>query len=207
MKRQYVLGILFFSSLWGICEAVLGGALYRTGLPHASVPLTIVALVILSVAKVYLPRKGTAILIAAMAMLYKFLNAPFFACHLLAILLTGVCFELFFSVFKTKSAPLSAVLTAYASYGSFAVLITYVFRYQHWIQTGFSKLLSYIAFDGTIVALVGAALVPLAFRLAQGLKAKEPLPFGLRLRPAQLSLCGVTAVLWVFGVGAYLLAA
>ena len=127
MKKQHVVAILFFSGIWGVSESILGGAIYAANIPYASIPLTIIALITLAVAHVYLPQKGTACLIAAFAMLYKFMNTPFFACHLLGILLTGICFDVFFSVFKLKNKSLSAAGATYLSYITFALMITYVF--------------------------------------------------------------------------------
>jgi len=94
MKKEHILGILFFGGLWGISEAVLGDALYSGNIPFASVPLTIIGFVLMAAARVYFPQIGTVTLVAGCAMLYKFLNAPFFACHLLGILLTGMCYDL-----------------------------------------------------------------------------------------------------------------
>ena len=51
MKREYILGVLFLGGVWGISEAVLGGALYAGQVPHASVPLTVVGLVVLTIAR------------------------------------------------------------------------------------------------------------------------------------------------------------
>ncbi len=99
-----MLGILFFSALWGASEAGLGGVLYRAHVPHSSVPLTIIAFVILSIARIYFPQKGSSTLIGSVAMLYKFLNTPFFACHLLAIFLLGVSYDLVFGLFKLTQA-------------------------------------------------------------------------------------------------------
>ena len=87
MKAERVLGILFFGGLWGLSEAVLGDTLYSANVPYASVPLTVIGFVVMTFAWVYFPQRGTATLIAACAMLYKFFNEPFFACHLLGILL------------------------------------------------------------------------------------------------------------------------
>src|SRR4030042_3359077 len=109
MKKEHFLGVLFFGGLWGIAEAVLGDALYSSNVPYASVPLTIIGFVLMAAARVYCPQIGTATLVAACAMLYKFLNAPFFACHLLGILLTGMCYDLFFGVLKIKSRSFSVV--------------------------------------------------------------------------------------------------
>jgi len=200
MKKEYILGILFFSGLWGISEAVLGDALYRAEVPYASVPLSIIGFVILTFARVYLPQKGTVVLISFCAMLYKFLNEPFFACHLLGILLLGVCYEVFFSTSNLKSRSVRAAAAAYLGYASFSVMITYVFRYEHWIQGGFGKVLSYVGIGGSVAALGCAVFVPLSFHLAEQLKAKFGVPFGLRLRLATVGVPVVATGLWIFSV-------
>jgi len=204
MKKEHILGILFFSGLWGISEAVLGDALYRADVPYASVPLTVIGFVVMSFATVYFPQKGTATVIAACAMLYKFLNAPFFACHLLGILLTGVCYDLFFSVFAVRNRSLSAAAATYLSYASFALMITYAFRYNYWVQAGLAGVLRHIGISGSIAALGCAVLVPLSFRLAEQLKAHFATPFRLRLQLAPGSVSAVTIGLWVFGIMAYI---
>ena len=204
MKREHILAILFFSGLWGISEAVLGDALYRADVPYASVPLTVIAFIVMSFARVYFPQKGTATIIAACAMLYKFLNAPFFACHLLGILLTGVCYDLFFSVFAVRNRSLSAAAATYLSYALFALMITYAFRYDYWVQAGFAGVLRHIGISGSIAALGCAVLVPLSFRLAEQLKANFATPFRLRLQLAPGSVSAVTIGLWVFGIMAYI---
>src|SRR3990172_11874219 len=115
-KKEWILAMLFFSSLWGISEAALGGALYRANVPHASVVLSVIGFVVLTFAWVYFPRAGTGTVIAACAMLFKFLNVPFFACHLLGIFLMGVSYDVFFGVFRTRSRWLSALAATYLGY-------------------------------------------------------------------------------------------
>src|SRR4030042_3772240 len=129
VKREYILGVLFFGGVWGLSEAVLGNALYAAGVPYASVPLTAIALAVLTLTRLYFPRAGTATLVAACAILYKFLNSPFFGCHLLGILMTGACYDLVFNVLKVRVKSLGAAATVYLSYAAFAVMITYLLRY------------------------------------------------------------------------------
>ena len=205
MKKEYILGILFFSGLWGISEAVLGGALYRANMPYSSVPLTVIGFIILSFAHVYFPQKGTATLIAVCAMLYKFLNAPFFACHLLGIVLMGICYDLFFGIFKLKSKSLCATAACYLCYVLFALMITYVFRYEHWLGAGFGKLLRYVGIGGSLAALGCALFVPLSFRLGERLKAKLSTPFRLQLKLAVSGVSLVTAGLWIFSLAIFFL--
>ena len=205
MKKGYILGVLFFSGLWGISEAVLGGALYRIDMPYASVPLTIIGFVVMTFAKVYFPQKGTATLIAFCAMLYKFLNAPFFACHLLGILLTGICYDLFFSVLTVKNRSLSAAAATYLSYALFALMITDVFRYDYWVQGGFGKVLQHVVVGGSMAALGCAVLVPVSFQLAQKVKTSFAMPFKLRLRLAVGGVSLVAIGLWAFSIAVYFL--
>jgi len=205
MKKEYILGILFFGGLWGISEAVLGDALYRANVPYASVPLTVIGFVVMTFARVYFPQKGTATAIAACAMVYKFLNAPFFACHLLGIFLTGVCYDLFFSVFAIRNRSLCAAAATYLNYALFALMITYAFRYDYWTQAGFAGVLRHTVISGSIAALGCAVLVPLSLRLAERLKANFATPFRLRLQLAPGSVSAVTIGLWVFSIAAYFL--
>ncbi len=204
MKKEYIFGVLFFGGLWGISEAVLGGALYSAKIPYSSVPLTIIGFIIMTIARVYFPQIGTATLIAACAMLYKFLNVPFFACHLLGILMTGICYDLFFSVFKIKSQSISAAAAIYSSYVLFGVMITYVFRYEHWVQAGFSGVLRHIRISGSMAALGCAILVPISFRLTERLKANFATPFNLRLQLVPGGVLAATIGLWIFSIAAYI---
>ena len=204
MKKEHILGILFLGGLWGILEAVLGGALYRAEVPYASVPLIIIGFAVMTIAKVYFPQIGIATLIAACAMLYKFLNVPFFACHLLGILLTGICYDLFFSVFKIKNRSLSAAAAVYLNYTLFALMITYVFRYEHWVQTGFAEVLRHVGIGGSMAALGCAVLVPSCFRLGERLKTNLVTPFNLRLQWVPGGVLAATIGLWAFSLTAYL---
>ena len=205
MKKEYVVAILFFSGLWGIAEAALGGALYSANVPYASVPLSVIGFVVLTFARVYFPQVGTATLIAACAMLYKFLNEPFFACHLSGILIMGICYDVCFGAFGMKSRWLCAVAATYLSHAVFALTITYVFAYGYWAAGGFSKVLGHIAIVGSMAALACSFLVPLSFRLGERLKASCAAPFALRLRWDAGAVSAVALGLWVFSVTTYFL--
>jgi hypothetical protein len=203
VKKEHILAMLFFAGLWGASEAILGDALYRANVPYASVPLTAVAFVVMTIERAYYPQKDMATLIAACAMLYKFLNTPFFACHLLGILVTGLCYDLFFGLLKIKSRSLSAAAAAYLSYAVFALMMTYVFRYEYWVHGGFAKILHHIGVSGSMAALGCAVLVPTTFRLRERIKANFIVPFRLRLQLARGSMLAVTAGLWAFAIAAY----
>ncbi|UCG56048.1 MAG: hypothetical protein JSU70_14390 [Phycisphaerales bacterium] len=207
MKVERVLGVLFFGGVWGLSEAVLGDTLYSANVPYASVPLTVIGFVVMTLASVYFPQRGTVTLIAACAMLYKFFNEPFFACHLLGIFMTGVCYDLFFRVLSVKSRSLAAAAATYMSYALFALMITYVGRYEHWVQGGISAVVRHIVISGSMAALGAAALVPLSFRLGEKLRARFATPFALRQHVALGGVSAVTLGLWAFCLTMYALSA
>jgi hypothetical protein len=196
---------LFFGGVWGLSEATLGDALYRAGIPYASVPLTAIGFVVLTFARAYFPRPGTATLIASFALLYKFLNAPFFACHLLGIVLMGVCYDVFFNGFRIRPAWLAAGLATYANYAAFALMITYVARYSHWVQGGFTKVLEHVGVSGSMAAIACALLVPLSLQLCGKLKSAVATPFAWRISPVPTAIVGLTAGLWVLGIVTWVL--
>ena len=178
--KNIVLPVLFFSAIWGLSEAFLGGYLYRNGFQHASIPLTVIALVNLTVAKRYLSFAGSATLVAVFAMLYKFLNLPFFACHLLGIILLGISYDIFFSLVKAKNSSLKAALTCIVAHVAFAFLITYVFRYEYWVTGSMKKIAEYVFISGGLSAVLSAIAVPLTIRMMStkefGIKGKWILP-------------------------------
>ena len=204
-KKQWILAMLFFGSLWGLSEAVLGGALYRANVPYAAVPLSIIGFVVLTFAWVYFPRAGTGTVVAACAMLFKFLNMPFFACHLLGILLMGGCYDLFFGVFKIQRRWISALAATYLSYALFALMITYVFAYAHWVEGGFAKVLAHVGIAGSLAAMANAVLVPWSFRAGEKLKTRLASPFAPRFQWTAGLISATTFVLWGIVTAAYLL--
>lgn len=204
MKREYILGVLFFGGLWGISEATLGDRLYSAGVPMASIPLTVIGVAILAFATALFPRPGTATLIASCAMLYKFLNAPLFACHLLGISITGACYDLCFNVIRIRNKRLAAALTVYGSYAGFALMITYLFRYPHWVQGGFAKVLDHVAVGGSLAAVVCAAIVPMVSSRADRMSPQNLESSGAQVSRRTKSVFGVTAVLWLFGLAQFI---
>lgn len=203
MKKEYILGILFFSAIWGVSEAFLGEALFDAGIPYSSVLVTVISFGVLVFARVSFPRRGTATVIAALAMLYKFLNGPFFAFHLLGILFVGICFDLFFNVFKVKNRSISAVGAIYSNYTLFAVMMTFVFRCTHWVEGGTPKIFSHICISGTMAALGCAIVVPVSFYLAERIKSYSERPFNLQYKLAPGGILLTTLGLWIYSIVAY----
>lgn len=156
------IGILFFGSLWGFFEASFGGWLYSNAVPYASIYLTTIAIVILASAKKIYPYLFTGTIVGAIALCFKTVNTPFFACHLLAILLLGAGYDIAHEFVKRTYKGrypmlLTGIVGTYMGRIMFAVLITYVIRYRFW---GTSRVIDYTALSGTVSALIGGLAAP-----------------------------------------------
>ena len=199
MRKDFLFGVLFFGSLWGFFEMGLGGILYAEDVPYASVPLTLIGLMLLTIAKVYLPQKNSAMCIGAIAMLYKFINTPFYGCHLLGIFLMGFSYDVAMHTFKIKNKALLGVVTTYLGYVLFAFTITYVFRYHHWITQGMPKIIHYLGTSGTFTAIGSIFIVPACVVLGERLREKAVNPFEFKSRLATSSASLIILTLWMLG--------
>jgi hypothetical protein len=165
------LWFILFGSLWGINEVVMGEVLSTSDVPHFSILLTVIALFILAVARGIVNKPGSSTVIGVIAILFKLANAAPFYCHLLGIFLVGLVFDVLASVLmkSEKTAPikssLTGILSAYSGNALFALVITYIIRYDVWTSGGLSKVLGHIFVAGTFTAILAAIAVPLGFRI------------------------------------------
>lgn len=207
MKRASLLTILVLGTLWGVSEVFLGEALYAARIPHAAVPLNLVALCVLAAARALLPQAGTSTAIGLTAAGYKaaamyssFLGSPIFLCHVLGIIATAAAFDMVFSVAPRLNKSIAAIAVAFAGYASFALLITYVFRYGPWVAGGGDKVLRHILVGGGLAAAGGAVLVPLAFKLGDIVRQRGSRLAGSLPRLAPACAWAMTAAMWIIGL-------
>lgn len=165
------LWFILFGSLWGINEVMMGEVLSASNVPHYSVLLTVIALFILAMARGIVNKPGSSTVIGVVAVLFKLANAAPFFCHLLGIFMVGLVFDVLASMLmkseKTAAikCSLTGVLSAYSGNALFALVITYIIRYDFWTSGGLSKVLGHIFVVGTFTAILAALTVPLGFRL------------------------------------------
>jgi len=196
MKKDYILGVLFFSGLWGLSEAGFGGVLYSAHIPGSSIILTLIAFGILAISRSYLPQKGTATLMGLCAMLFKFFNSPFFACHFAAIAIAGISFDIFLALLNIKNKAIAGFAATFFTYAAFAVFMTFIVRYGPYWTESMAKFNGHII-RGIIAAALCAAFVPIMLRAGQSLKLKLDKPFSFKWKPAQWSISLATAGLWI----------
>lgn len=163
------LWLLLFGSLWGIGEVIAGGVLFRETVPYASVWLTAWALFVLAAGRGVLNKPGSSTVIGAFATVFKLVNtAPFF-CHLLGIFLLGLAFDIASTLLMKRErkisyrSSLSGVMSAYGGYALFALVITYIVRYEYWTVGGLAKVLHHIFVSGSFAALMAIIVVPLGY--------------------------------------------
>ena len=172
-KLKPFIWLFLFGSIWGMNEVFLGEMLYRDEVLNSSVILTVLALFILSISRAMINKPGSSALIGTFAALFRLANTAPSYCHLLGIFILGLTFDVFATLLiqKDEKAPLKWGLTgAMSTFGNnalFALLITYVFRYEYWVIGGFSKVSQHIFISGSISALLAAFLVPLGFLIGQ----------------------------------------
>jgi hypothetical protein len=166
--------LLLFGSLWGISEVAAGGVLYANDNPYSSIFLTAWALFILAVGRGLVNKPGSSAIIGAIATLFKLVNASPFICHLLGIFALGVAFDIAASLLMTEERKsvirnaLTGITAAFGGYSMFALLITYVIRYDFWVAGGWPKVANHIFVGGSIAALIGAFIVPLGYLVGTG---------------------------------------
>lgn len=171
-KARQVILFLLFASLWGASEVFVGGALYRAEIPRASVWLTGWALFILAMARGMLNIPGSSTATAALASVFRLMNAAPFLCHIGGILLTGIAFDIIATAlmkhgFRTLRQTVTGVVSAYTGHAFFALVMTYVVEYEYWAGAGLAKVTDHIFVNGSLVALAAAVLVPIGYRIGR----------------------------------------
>jgi len=163
------LWLLLYGSLWGIGEVIAGGVLYRDTVPYASVWLTAWALFVLAVGRGVLNKSGSSTVIGAVAVIFKVVNTTPFFCHLLAIFLLGLAFDIASSLLMKHErkisyrSSISGAVSAYGGYALFALVITYIVRYEYWTVEGLAKVLHHIFVSGSFAAFMAIIVVPLGY--------------------------------------------
>jgi hypothetical protein len=93
-----------------------------------------------------------------------------------------------------KSA-LTGVFSAYGGYALFALLITYVIRYEPWTAGGWPRVSHHIFVGGSWAAIVAALVVPLGFSLG----TRSWILVERRPRWAYGSALVVLIIIWALG--------
>lgn len=167
-KRSLLIWVLFFGSLWGISEVVVGKHLFDSDVPYASAYISAWAFFILAIARGVMDKPGTSAAIGGIAAVFRLVNASF-VCHIFGIFLLGVAFDLAFSLLvkQKKKNPiqtgLAGVIGAYSGHLIFALFAAYIIRNPFWVTGGLPKISEHVFISGSYVTLASIFLVPLGY--------------------------------------------
>lgn len=165
--KKHIIWLLFFGTLWGMSEVVLGKALYDAQVPYASAWLGAIALLLLGAARSMVNLAGASLAIGALASLFRAANAAPFFCHILGILFLAASFDLFatFLLRRDKHRVLMASLTGISSglLGNilFSLCAVLLINQPSWTANGWEKAFDHVFVTGGVIAFCGAILVPL----------------------------------------------
>ncbi len=209
MKRNTILAVLLCGSAWGFSEVFLGEALYRADVPFSSsVPLCAIGFVLLTLMRRHAGAMGMASLVGLLAAGYKFIamyshfiQTPVYICHVLAIVLLGVSYDVCMRVMGDRSAgrrAVAATAATYVGYFLFAVAITFVVRYENWLAGGWPKIIRHTLVSGSIAAAINAVLVPLTAHIHSRVGRRELVWRYLAVPGVPLAVAGLWAAAIVF---------
>jgi hypothetical protein len=169
-ERNLLIWVLFFGSLWGISEVVVGKHLFDADMPYASAWISAWAFFILAVARGVMNKPGTSAAIGGIAAVFRLINASY-VCHIFGIFLLGVAFDVAFSLLVKHrkrihiQSSLAGLIGAYSGNLIFALFATYIIRNPIWVSGGLQKISEHVFLSGSFVALASALLVPLGYWL------------------------------------------
>lgn len=200
IKKNY-LWIILLGTLVGLNETLIGGL----DIPYRSAVVSTLTLAFLSLGSYFFPKRGTALLIVIIAILFKINNAGIHACtpNMLlcgpaALLLLGIGYEIsgwiFISngSFRYSSYILTCVVTSMVVFSVFGLLQTYIL--QDWDS---GRLVNYIFARGSITAIASSAFSVFELYLARHARGVgfERLDPYLRIGIPGVVILG----LWLFG--------
>ena len=171
-KLSLIIWILFFGSLWGMSEVMVGKHLFDADVPYASVWISAWAFFILAVARGIMNRPGTSTAIGGITAVFRLVNASY-VCHIFGIFLLGVAFDLaFFLLTKNRKrfylrSSLAGIVGAYGGHLIFALFAAYIIRNPFWVSGGLSRIFDHVFLSGSFVALASVLLVPLGYWVGQ----------------------------------------
>ncbi|MBU0742338.1 hypothetical protein KKA85_04840 [bacterium] len=159
--RWRLVCLVLLASAWGLSE-LIGGETIR---------LTVVALLLLAAARALVNRPGSSTAMAAIAVLFKSVNAPPFFCHLMGIALLSVAFDLAATLLWRDDrgaflrAALTGAISAYLSSFLFATSMVWIFKYKDWAEGGLERIGEYTLYPGSPSAFAALIVVPVGLWL------------------------------------------
>jgi hypothetical protein len=208
-----VIAILVFGSVWGLVEAVLGGALHLVHFPYKGAIPGAIGMAIMAMFVAIYRRPKLVFGLGVIAALFKPLSAliygqPIFGPSVVnpasAILLESVAFTLVVSLlFKGFESSIKARIGAGISAGYLSIIVYAILASAvgmgKWTSLGLTEKLTTALTDGTALAIAGTALLLLGYLVGIQLRPKF---WQLSSTKASLFYASTTATIVCCWIGA-----
>jgi hypothetical protein len=172
-KFEKILMVILLGSIMGAVE-LYGGDLFRTlNVSNKSSFLFAIGIMLMFASKRLIDFKGSIIIMAAIAAIFKTASANFYACQVAAIMINGIVFEGTYFYLKNKLESSMvwrsalAPMIAYVSYAVFAFSAVYVLKEIHWAERGFPGIVDYLSSSALIAAIASIITINLCRRMVQ----------------------------------------
>jgi hypothetical protein len=208
---RVVTGILVFGSIWGLVEAILGGALHLIYFPYKGAIPGAIGLAIMATFVVIYRRPKLVFCIAVIAALFKplsaviygqFIFAPFVVNPASAILLEGLAFTLVASLlFKGFESSIKMRIGAGVAAGYLSIILYGILASAlgmgKWASWGLAERLTSVLVDGTALAVAGTCLLLLGHLAGTKLRANFWQLMTARPKAFYARTMAITAFCWV----------
>ena len=177
-RPGWLMAAVMIGCLWGTAEVLMDASFAWRGSPARAIVLPTVAVLFLGMLHGLESKPGTVLAAGAVAAFFKFLNVPFFACQIFALLLLALLLEGVLSAMRPrlrvpKSAkPLLVGLAVWGFFLAFALTMTFLVRYRWWAMGGLSKVASYVFLQGVPAAVLSVGTFSLGYKAGYALWQK-----------------------------------
>ena len=205
-KTEKLLIIVLMGSLWGALELFGIDLLRAMHVPSKAAFLFGLGLIVIYASKRVVDFKGSVVIMALIAGLFKTVSDNFFACQFAAVMINGIVFDLTYSYLKgyldnsTLYRLVAAPVIAYVSYTVFAFAVVYLMREPHWVDRGIPGIIDYLTTDALVAALFSTVTISAGFYLGNALKQLwVPGRVGLPATAIKVAAVVLVAIIWIAG--------
>ncbi len=158
-RWEWIVIAVMVGSIWGMAEVLMDAAFSWAGGMARAVVLPTFAAFLLGTQYALTKRPLAPVVAVLCAVFFKFLNVPFFACQVLAVVSIGLITAgaLAFASrlqLRERWLPFWCGAAVWIFFLFFAVTMTYVLRYHWWVQGGWSRVAGYVGIAGSMAALL-----------------------------------------------------
>jgi len=204
------MGIILFGSIWGGLEALGIRMMDALSFSPKSPFLAATGILVLGMARMIFPHRGTTFLMGLVAAGFKFLTLPqILMCQVEAVIIQSLVLEIAFSYAQSKNLSRGfslgsiGILSMYVNYFVFVILQTYVVSNPYWVEKGISGVFNFTFVEGSLAAILSFFFINLGFALGRSLAPVFDQWQALKARTFGIASLVAALGCWVIGFVLY----